>query len=48
MTAWCEGSTKGHSAKDGWTLDPNSGQWVCSYCRKPSKMNYESENNESV
>jgi hypothetical protein len=27
--------------QDGYTLDPPSGLWVCSRCRKPSKMNYE-------
>lgn len=27
----------------GWTLDPTSGQWVCSDCRKPSKAVYQLE-----
>lgn len=27
--------------QDGYTLDRPSGLWVCSRCRKPSKMNYE-------
>jgi hypothetical protein len=30
-----------HQKQDGYTLDPPSGLWVCSRCRKPSKMNYE-------
>lgn len=30
-----------NKSQDGYTLDPPSGLWVCSRCRKPSKMNYE-------
>lgn len=30
-----------HQKQDGYTLDVPSRLWVCSRCRKPSKMNYE-------
>lgn len=39
---YCNCHARGaHRQQDGYTLDPPSGLWVCSRCRKPSKMNYE-------
>jgi len=39
---WCNCHRRGaHRSQDGYTLDRPSGLWVCSRCRKPSKMNYE-------
>jgi hypothetical protein len=39
---WCNCIIRGVWQKqDGFTLDVSSGLWVCSRCRKPSKMNYE-------
>ncbi len=39
---WCNCILSGkHQKQDGYTLDRPSGLWVCSRCRKPSKMNYD-------
>lgn len=39
---YCNCITRGVAQKqDGFSLDHPSGLWVCSRCRKPSKMNYE-------
>lgn len=39
---WCNCILNGkHQKQDGYTLDHASGLWVCSRCRKPSKMNYD-------
>lgn len=39
---YCNCHARGvHKMQDGYTLDRPSGLWVCSRCRKPSKMNYE-------
>lgn len=36
----CHESNRWHK-QDGYSLDTSSGLWVCTRCRKPSKMNYE-------
>jgi len=39
---WCNCILSGkHHKQDGFTLDRPSGLWVCSRCKKPSKMNYD-------
>jgi len=39
---WCNCHSTGKWQKqDGFSLDPPSGLWVCTRCRKPSKMNYD-------
>lgn len=39
---YCNCASRGVSRRqDGFTLDIPSGLWVCSRCRKPSKMNWE-------
>lgn len=39
---WCTCHASGAwRSQDGYTLDPPSGLWVHSRCRKPSKMNYD-------
>ncbi len=39
---YCNCTSRGvHQKQDGFTLDTSSRLWVCSRCRKPSKMNYD-------
>jgi len=38
---WCNCHSTGKwRQQDGYTLDPTSGLWVHTRCRKPSQMNY--------
>lgn len=39
---WCNCIERGvFHRQDGYTCDHASGLWVCSRCRKPSKMNWQ-------
>lgn len=41
MVEWCDCVANGKwKRQDGWTLDQESGMYVHSTCRRPSRLNY--------